>query len=125
MDYDLDRLRSVCEKAMDRFGDFLLENGDPPLLGKSIDTDWLHPDDCFYRVGLKMGRNDRCGMYFVSLWVWIKGSRYRPGGGIATFVLDGKTTDEIREGLRNPEIRDQIFRAACSLIRKHFEDPWR
>lgn len=119
--YDSEHLRTVCERAMDKFADFLKENEAHPVLDRSVDTVWHHPDDCFDRVGMKLGRSDQHGKYFVSLWVWIRASRHYGGGGDASFVLDGRTVRELRSGLRNPDVRDRIYRTAGKLITEHFE----
>jgi len=119
--YDPEHLRSVCDRAMDKFDAFLLENKKHPVLDKSVDTVWHHSDDCFDRVGLKLGRSDSLGVYYVTLWVWIRASRHYQGGGDATFVLDGKTIKELRSGLLNPDVRDRIYRTAGKLIKEHYD----
>lgn len=119
--YSPEHLRTVCERATDKFADFLKESEPHPVLDRSVDTVWHHPDDCFDRVGLKLGRSGQHGVFFVSLWVWIRQSAHYQGGGVGTFVLDGRTIKELRSRLRNLDVRNNFFHTAERLIKEHFE----
>ncbi len=119
--YAPDHLQAVCERAADKFSDFLKENEAHPILDRSVDTVWHHPDDCFDRIGLKLGKSCPHGVFFVSLWVWIRSSEHYQGGGDATFVLDGRTIKELRSRLRNLDVRNNFFHTAERLIKEHFE----
>lgn len=118
--YDPEHLRAVCERAADKFADFLRENEAHPVLDRSVDTVWHHPEDCFDRVGLKLGRSGTDGVFFVSLWVWIRPSAHYQGGGVGTFVLDGMTVRQLRSDLENTEVQDRLSRTAGELIVEHF-----
>ena len=120
--YNPEHLRSVCELAIDKFSAFLEANRAHPVLDRSVDTVWHHPDDCFNRIAFKLGRSDAHGMFFVTLWVWIRCSAHHEGGGIATFVLDEETIKGLCKQLRCPETRKELFDKARHLIREHYKD---
>lgn len=119
--YNPEHLRSVCERALDKFADFLEENRSNPVLDRSVDTEWYHRDDCFDRVGLKLGRSGQHGVFYVTLWIWIRASGHYDGGGNGTFVLSGENIKGLCVSLRNAAVRDRLVEAAESLIRGHFE----
>lgn len=120
--YNPEHLRAVCEQAVDKFTAFLEANRVRPILDRSVDTVWHHPDDCFNRISLKLGKSDAHGMFFVTLWVWISCSAHHAGGGIATFVLSEETIKGLCKQLRCQETRKELFDKACHLIREHYMD---
>ena len=67
-----------------------------------------------------MGRSDAHGVFFVSLWVWIRASAHYQRGGVSTYVLDDPAIDGLVEKLRDPDTRQKLFETAGHLIREHY-----
>ena len=120
-EYNPEHLRTVCDRAADRFAEFLRKNERHPILRQNVGGEWNHSDDCFNKISFEMGRSDAHGVFFVSLWVWIRASAHYQGGGISSFVLDGPTIDGLCEKLRELETREMLFAKACHLIKRYFE----
>lgn len=120
-EYNPEHLRTVCDRAVDRFAAFLHKNEKHPILRQNVGGEWNHPDDCFNKISFEMGRSDAHGVFFVSLWVWIRASAHYQGGGISTFVLDAPTIDDLCDKLETPEVRQTLFEKARHLISHYFK----
>ena len=118
--YNPEHLRTACDRAADRFADFLRKNAKHPILHQRVGGEWDHPEDCFNKISFEMGRSDAHGVFFVSLWVWIRASAHYQGGGVSTFVLDDPAIDGLVEKLRDPETRQRLFETAGHLIKEHY-----
>ena len=89
-------------------------------MGRCVGAEWNHPDDCFDKVGFKMGWSAAHSVCFVSLWVWIRSSVHYHGGGVSTFVMDAPAIAGIREQLRDQEVRQRLYETARHLIEEHY-----
>ena len=118
--YNPEHLRMVCDRAADRFAEFLRKNEKHPILRQNVGGEWSHPDDCFRKISFEMGRSDAHGVFFVSLWVWIRPSAHYQGGGVSTFVLNDPTITGLCDQLHDPESRQRLFETAGHLIKEHF-----
>ena len=120
-DYNAGHLRQVCDRAADRFAEFLARNEKHPIPSRCVGAEWDHREDCFNKISFEMGRSSDHGVFFVSLWVWIRASAHYQGGGVSTFVLNDPTIDGLLEKLRAPEIRESLFETARHLIKEHYD----
>ena len=118
--YNPEHLRTACDRAAGRFAEFLRKNAEHPILHQRVGGEWDHPEDCFNKISFEMGRSDAHGVFFVSLWVWIRASAHYQGGGVSTFVLDDPAIDGLVEKLRDPDTRQKLFETAGHLIREHY-----